>query len=56
MEQESGPVENQAPADEHRTDASEEDGAKRPAEYPYFRDLRTEHRYGIDPWGNDWGE
>jgi hypothetical protein len=56
MEEKSGPVENQAPADEHRTDSPDDDSAKRPAGYAYLRDPRIEHLYGIDPWGNDWGE
>lgn len=57
MEEESVPVdENQVPGEVPREETRSED-TKRPAEYPsYLLDTRLERLYGIDPWGNDWGE
>jgi len=56
MEEEQGPVyETEVPNEGPREETSTED-AKRAAEYPYLLDPRIERLYGIDPWGNDWGE
>ena len=57
MEEESGPIDKrQVPAENRHDETSTEYGAKRATGYPYLLDPRIERLYGIDPWGNDWGE
>jgi len=56
MEEESVSVVPGSPNGDSPPEVLDGDPAKRPAGYPNLRDPRTEHRYGIDPWGNDWGE
>jgi len=56
MEEESVSVVPRSPDTNSHPEAPDDDPAKRPAGYPYLRDPRIEHRYGIDPWGNDWGD
>lgn len=56
MEEKSGTVEPEASTNNSHAETPVGDLPKRPATYSYLTDPRTERPYGIDPWGNDWGE
>ena len=56
MEEESVSIVPGSPNTDSHPEVLDDDPAKRPPGYPFLRDPRTENLYGIDPWGNDWGE